>query len=480
MRKMIGFAALAAAVSFAACDSFGQAMTAHTDLLARADGHELTIDEAASLLAQSPAVPAQREVVDAIANLWVDYTLLATVASQDSTLETVDVEPMVRPQLEQQLVWQLRDEVIEADTVIDDEELRRLYEEEQPELEVRARHILLRVPEDATPEQRDSVRALAEELQQRAAAGEDFAALAEQHSADPGSASDGGDLGYFGRDQMVPPFEDAAFALDVGEVSDVVETPFGYHVIKVEDRRMPELSSIEDSFRQRMANRRQIEAEDEYIRGLTEPREITVEDDAYEVARELANTPNRELTGRAATRALASYEGGKVTAADYLDFMRRLSPSQRAQYAGAEDEALEQALTGMARNEILVDEARRRTDGVPAATRDSLLQSARRQLRRAVRGAGFMDIEPQEGETRADAIDRTVHAFMGQVLKGEENVLPLGPVAYTLREGHGVEVFRRAIPGVIEKVRELRPANEQATPRAPNAPPVRPQQQNQR
>jgi peptidyl-prolyl cis-trans isomerase C len=87
------------------------------------------------------------------------------------------------------------------------------------------------------PELDDSkTRAKAEDVLKRARAGEDFAALAKEFSSD-GSKDKGGDLGWFKRGMMVKPFEEAAFAMKPGEISDVVETPFGFHIIKVEEKR---------------------------------------------------------------------------------------------------------------------------------------------------------------------------------------------------------------------------------------------------
>ena len=81
-------------------------------------------------------------------------------------------------------------------------------------------------------------REQAEAILKRVRAGEDFSKLAGEYSSDPGSKTKGGDLGWFGRTQMVKPFADAAFNLQPGQVSDIVETDFGYHIIKVEDRGM--------------------------------------------------------------------------------------------------------------------------------------------------------------------------------------------------------------------------------------------------
>jgi peptidyl-prolyl cis-trans isomerase C len=101
---------------------------------------------------------------------------------------------------------------------------------------VRASHILLRVDPGADEATKKQVQAKIEDILKRAKSGEDFAALAQQHSQD-GSAQQGGDLGYFPREKMVPAFSEAAFALKPGEISSVVTTQFGVHVIKLTDRK---------------------------------------------------------------------------------------------------------------------------------------------------------------------------------------------------------------------------------------------------
>jgi peptidyl-prolyl cis-trans isomerase C len=126
----------------------------------------------------------------------------------------------------------------------------KVYYDAHPDLfkrpeQVRASHILIRVDPKADQFQKDSARKKLEAIQQKLKKGEDFTELAKQYSEDSSSAR-GGDLNYFSRGKMVKPFEDAAFALKKGEVSDIVETQFGYHLIKVTDRRPETLIPFEE------------------------------------------------------------------------------------------------------------------------------------------------------------------------------------------------------------------------------------------
>jgi parvulin-like peptidyl-prolyl isomerase len=458
MRRFVAFAALAGAITITACDGFGQAMTSHTDALARAAGHELTIEQATNLLAPATRIPAQDDVVQAIADLWIDYTLLATAAAQDPTLSNLNLDAIIEPYFNQQLVFRLRDEVIEADTVFTDDQLRELFEREQPNAEIRARHILFRMPADASPQVRSEVMQRAQQVREQAAGGADFAQLAETHTEEPGGAERGGDLGYFGPGQMVQPFDEAAFRLQPGEVSDLVETPFGVHIIKLEDKRLPDFASMRDEFREMMVQQRMGEAEEGYLTQLTDARRLEVQDGAVEIARELAQKPSTSLSRRAAQRPLVRYTNGALTAAEYLTLMQQRPAAQRSQVAAASEEQLRDWLRLLARDEILIEEARRLNLTAPQEEQDSARRELRTQLVEAATEARLLPITAQGGETQGQAIQRQVLAFLQGIINGEQNVVPLGAIGFTLREQYGAEMFERAVPVVVRRVEERRPA----------------------
>lgn len=152
------------------------------------------------------------------------------------------------------------------------------YAERKSELEqdeaVRARHVLVKLSSTATDDEVAAARAEAEAVLERLRAGEDFAAVAEEVSDDPGSKERGGDLGFFTRGQMTPPFEEAAFAATPGELVGPIRSDFGFHVILVEEHREAGTRSLEDVrnelARELMAAERARDAAREKAEGLRE------------------------------------------------------------------------------------------------------------------------------------------------------------------------------------------------------------------
>lgn len=150
-------------------------------------------------------------------------------------------EAEVRDQIDKGLAINqlIKTKVIDKITISEKES--KAFYDSHPELfkqneQVKARHILIKVAPDADEKAKAEARKKIEDVQKKVKAGEDFAELARKFSEGP-SGKNGGDLGYFGRGKMVKSFEAVAFSMKPGEVSDVVETRFGYHLIKVEDKK---------------------------------------------------------------------------------------------------------------------------------------------------------------------------------------------------------------------------------------------------
>ncbi len=137
------------------------------------------------------------------------------------------------------------------DVTFEENDLEKFYRRHLDQFEilekVKASHILIKVDEGTDEQTREKKRAFAEKLLEEAKAGKDFAELARINSDDKASAVKGGNLGYFTRGSMVKPFEQAAFNLKPGDISGLVETTFGYHIIKVEEYTEPGVRSMEDA-----------------------------------------------------------------------------------------------------------------------------------------------------------------------------------------------------------------------------------------
>jgi peptidyl-prolyl cis-trans isomerase C len=150
-------------------------------------------------------------------------------------------EKEIRSQIQRGLaIEQLLDTNVRRKITVTEEESNKFYSNnptlfKQPE-QVKASHILIKVAPNAEEPVKIQARKKIKIIQKKIRQGEDFGSLAKANSEGP-TAQRSGDLGYFGRGQMVKPFEDAAFELNVGEVSDIVETQFGYHLIKVTDKK---------------------------------------------------------------------------------------------------------------------------------------------------------------------------------------------------------------------------------------------------
>jgi peptidyl-prolyl cis-trans isomerase C len=256
-------------------------------VLAKVNGKEIT-DEDLKLADQDlgSAVPRQltgKARDSYLLDYLIDGQLVAQKAEADKLDQTADFPNQLAYYREKLLMEALLSKVAKDATT--DAALKAAYDDAakqaKPETEIHARHILVATKEEA------------EAALKRIKAGEDFAKVAKEVSKDPGS--EGGDLGWFTKDRMIPEFADAAFKLDVGQVSDPVHTQFGWHIIKVEGKRQtsfPPFDQVKDQVERYVVQK----AQADMITDLRKNAKIERMDDAADAAKPDATKPDATKT----------------------------------------------------------------------------------------------------------------------------------------------------------------------------------------
>jgi peptidyl-prolyl cis-trans isomerase C len=208
-------------------------------VLARVNGAEIKqsdVDIADADIGQSLPQPPGDERKAAIVSYLIDVAILAQASAAKKLDATPDYTARLAYAKNKVLMETLLNDVTKTSAT--EVEMKKLYQESvakmQPEEEVRARHILVKTEEEA--------KGVLAKLK----GGADFEKLAREISIDPSAKTNGGDLEYFSKGQMVAEFSEAAFKLNKGQVSQPVKTQFGFHVIKVEDKRTKPVPKYED------------------------------------------------------------------------------------------------------------------------------------------------------------------------------------------------------------------------------------------
>jgi peptidyl-prolyl cis-trans isomerase C len=202
----------------------------------------------------------------------VQLRVISDIAREKGIDEIPEIKARIEVLVNDLLSKELIKREVMAKISITEEDMRSYYKANSesytaPET-IRARHILVRVPANAEENIKQEAGKKAEGILERIKSGEDFAKLATELSDDAGSKEKGGDVGFFQRGRMVKPFEDAAFSMKKGEVSGLVETKFGFHIIRVEDRKEAQLKpfdGVKEEIRAALTNLFEQEKTTEYV-----------------------------------------------------------------------------------------------------------------------------------------------------------------------------------------------------------------------
>ena len=385
-----------ALIALAACGG------ADGDVVARVGDETLTVDEVAEYMQSSGYGANEAEVQKAVDEL-VDVTLVSLRGRE--RLELTAADSLQLNEWRDQLLYnQFRDDVIWKEVVVDDARLREWYDENVGE-EVNARHILVTAESGAPDSIRQAARAEADSLLQLALGGADFAELAEEHSDDTGSAQRGGSLGWFSRGRMVAPFEAAAFGSEPGKVvPEVVETPFGFHVIKVEEKRKRPFEELRGEIEEQLARPERMDAERAYVTRLMEESHVEfVESNVDTLIALIDRGPETELTQEQRRLPLATYEGGGFELQEIWNLYRALPPSNQGMIGGLDQAGMIQALSQLMQRRILLDRAR---------TRETQLDSTRQgQLDERIQQFYAQRVLSEALEKRIEVADAQVRTY---------------------------------------------------------------------
>ncbi|HTL95453.1 MAG TPA: peptidylprolyl isomerase [Gemmatimonadaceae bacterium] len=337
----------AVAMVLIACEGFKDAMTAHVDVAAKAGSQELSVQRLGSLLAQAK-VPANHEIATTITNLWVDYELLADAAAhQDSLTDPKLVDQALWSVIAQERMSKWHEQHAKTYTGMDTTNLAQRYE--QGEM-LAASHILLTVPPGASQAVKDSVHKKAEALR-RQVTDQNFADLARKNSQDPSSAARGGSLGLFPKGMMVKQFEDAVLALKPGEISPVVETQFGYHII-----RRSTFPEVKDDFGRQINTDAMRHADSLWIMNLESSGNVKLRDNALSVLRDAS----KDLDAHANDDVvLATSTAGPLTLGRLVKWVDAYPQKQQIEMGlkQAPDSQVTEFIKNVERNELVLHEA---------------------------------------------------------------------------------------------------------------------------
>ena len=439
--------------------------SSNPDVAAKAGSQQLSVTRLAGILGNSQA-PLEKDVARSIAELWVNYQLVGIAAAKNDSLNNAKVmDDALWSNIDNIRVKKFYDNVSKGwDTVSPLSDEVRYNSGEA----FAARHILVKVDPTATPEQKEAARKKAEAIRAEATPA-NFAKLAAK-SDEPGAAERGGDLGLFGRGMMVPEFEKAVVAIKPGEISPVIMTSFGYHVIY----RSP-YADVKDKFAP-MAKQRNIAiAESTYLAKVESDNKITLEGGIAVKAKAIARNP---LGYAKDNSKLASYKGGALTAAEFADWVSAYPPSSqiRPQLLSAPDSQVTKFVQQIVRNELVLrqaDSAKAKLDSVELNAlrltfKNNLLQT---WTQLGIEPAKIADSAKAGGDREKIVVGR-IETYFDKLVKNEAQFVDVSyPVARALQKKYEFSINDAGLDRVVDRARVVRATADSAKAQKPSGVP---------
>lgn len=456
--KRLPLALVAVALSAAACAGFKDAMTAQSDTVARAGSQQLSVERLADMLGKTQ-IPLGQDIVKRVAGLWVNYELLAQAAARgDSLNDPKAIDAALWPFLAQTKMSKWYETVSKTFPAADTANGAARYAQGDM---LAARHILLLTNDPKmTAAQKDSVHRKAEALHKEATSA-NFATLAEKNSQDPGSAAKGGDLGIFPRGVMVKPFNDAVMALKPGEISPVVETEYGYHII-----RRSTYDEVAQQFAEAAAREGSKKADSLYLSKLEASGNIKFKDNA---AAAIRGIPKDFDAAQSNNTVIASSKAGDFTVGRLAQWISVMPPQNQMQVMqGLQQPQLPDSLViGLAKNFVRQELILRQADSAKIKTDTSELTNLHTRFTQLVSQAwSGLGISPKtladSGKTVAQRerfastqVDRYLEQFLSNP-GGVQYVEVPAPVQTVLRHKFDWKLNQAGVDRVLQQATRVR------------------------
>ena len=481
MKRNIALAAVAA-FTLLACSGLKDALNAHTDWVARAGGAELTVTKLANMLGKSRA-PIRKDIAKSIANVWVDYQLLGVAAAHNDSLSDPKlIDEAMWPAMAGLKARKWYDIVSKTWGVEDTTAAQRQWASGEI---LGADHILL-LTQGMNDAQKADVKKKIDAIRAKVNSA-NFAATAKANSQDTQTAPKGGSLGIFPKGTMVPEFEKALVALKPGEISPVIQTAYGYHII-----RRPTYDQVKSQLLLASKGRSVAIAESTYMASLEKSGKIEVKKDAPTTLRAIANDPDGY---RRANTVLATSTAGKFTASRMIGWLETVPPNARIidQIKQAPDSSLVSMVKRFAANEIVLKQADSAKIAIDPAELAQLRESFVNAVKQAwsqlgVTPSSLQDSAKTESDREKLAAKR-IDAYFDKLVEEQARFVAVPtPVANVLRSKFSYSFNDAGFDRAVEQGSKIRnsgdsarsarqpptavPLNPQAPPSASSTPPA--------
>jgi len=447
MRRGFWVAAVVVAVSGCA-----DALTSRVDVVARAGDYELGVDRLAELMATGKGLRLQRSVAEGISVMWVDYTTFADrLLAGDSLLDSGYVDAAMWAEIQQEIADRYHEHLVDRLIRLDSAQLDSVYAAGEYRL---IRQVLFAVGPNASPEVRTAKGRLARDTQMKLVSGALTWEQAAAANEDPGARDSLGSVGVMARGDMVPPFENAAYALAPDAVSPVIETSYGFHILW-----RPALADVRDEFRDGIEERRERDFDDAFLAEVPERWEIDVRRGIGPAVRAVGVDAMR---AKESGKVLGSYRGGRFHVSDLARWIQAMPLQIRQQIGGATDSQAVQLVGSLIRNEALVQEARDSGVTLDAEFRADITDQLRRQIAlvSALLGMPLDTLNALRAlppKARHDTVTVRVLTYLQGLAEAKVRLQTVPPfLADTLRAETQWEIVPAGVERVLERARQLR------------------------